>query len=262
MKRDVIKFHFKRCTKFFKKVPNNIIFHASVQKSGSQWLKAVFNDPEIRQLTNLTTYPQHRYEWNEFKGRFPNKSFVPGLYISYQLYEEIEKPDRYFTLYILRDPRDLVVSWYYSMKYSHGLMGKVHKHRANLNELNEDDGITYCIDHFHLKLSFMKDWVLNCNDPNVVFLKFEDLVKNPSEILYKVFMENGYDIEKEKLSTILANYTKDAMRSKELAVKGQKDSDKSHYRKNSSKWQDVFSDNHIEYFNKVNGDIVKILGYD
>ena len=262
MKKKVIKFFVKKYLNFFRKPQYDTIYHVSLQKSGSQWLKAVFDDKEIRDLTNLTTYPQHRYEWTEFHKKFPKKSFVPGLYISYQLYEEIEKPDRYITMYVLRDPRDLIISWYYSMKYSHGLMGKVHKHRSNLIKLTEDEGIFYCIDHFQLKLSYMKDWVLNCKDSNVVFLKFEDLIKDPDEVLYNFFTKNGYKIEKDKLSKILSNYTKEAMRNRELARESQKNSNQLHYRKKSSRWQDVFSDEHIAYFNKLNGDIVQILGYE
>jgi len=49
--------------------------------------------------------------------------------MSYDLYEEIQKPERYRTIYVQRDPRDVIVSWYWSMLETHVLMGKVGKYR-------------------------------------------------------------------------------------------------------------------------------------
>lgn len=256
-KTTVLKFFLKRFARQLQRPELTNIYHASVQKSGSQWLKALFTDKRIENITKLTAYPQHRYEWNEFKLRFPTKSFVPGLYISYQSYEEIIKPEKYSTMYILRDPRDLVVSWYYSMKYSHGLMGKVAKHRKNLEDLDENEGLSYCIRHFQLKLSFMKDWVLNCTDPNVFFLKFEDLINKPIDILFDFFNRNGYDIEKDELKMVIQDYSKEKMREKEN-TQGKKHF---HYREKPSNWQESFNEEHIELFKKINGNVVEILGY-
>jgi endonuclease III-like uncharacterized protein len=57
------------------------IYHASIQKTASQWIKAIFNDQRIKKHTNLFTYPQHRYEWDDFHKKFPKYTFVSGLYI-------------------------------------------------------------------------------------------------------------------------------------------------------------------------------------
>lgn len=233
------------------------IFHASVQKTGSQWIKAVLNDPRIRKKTGLIVYPQHRYEWDEFQKKFPRKTFVPGLYLSYQSYEEIVKPNNYKTIYVYRDPRDLIVSWYYSMKYSHGLMGKVYKHRSNLEKLNDEDGISYCIKHFQLKLSFMKDWFLNCKDENVIFVKFEDLTANPVNEFSAIFERCNIEITESELKRVLGNYTKEKMRERNKKNGGKV----SHYRKGGKSWEELFTEKHHSLFKRVNGDIVNLLGY-
>jgi hypothetical protein len=103
-------------------LPQNI-YHASVQKTGSHWVKSIFSDPRIRRYTHLHSYPGHRYEWTEFHTRFPKYHFVPGLFISYGSYEEIRKPEHYKTFYIIRDPRDIVVSGYCSIRVPHRLAG-------------------------------------------------------------------------------------------------------------------------------------------
>jgi len=256
-----LKFYKDKTKGLFLKPDITNIYHASVQKSGSQWLKQVFNDKVIVKYTKLALYPQHRYEWTEFKSKFPRKTFVPGLYISYQSYEEIIKPERYKTIYVIRDPRELIVSWYYSMKFSHGLMGKVYKHRKNLNNMNEDEGIMYCINHFQLKLSFMKDWVLNCNDENVVFVRFEDLTKKPKEEFSNLFQNLGIKIEEEVLHKVLDNYSKDKMRKRQSATKVSKQTKHSHYRDKPTGWKEMFNDEHIKQFKSINGNVVEILGY-
>jgi hypothetical protein len=252
-----IKYSINSIRNTFNPSPITNIYHASVQKTGSQWIKDIFNDPKIRNKTRLTTYPQHRYEWDEFQKKFPENCFVPGLYLSYQSYEEIVKPVKYKTLYVCRDPRDLIVSWYYSMKYSHGLMGKVFKHRKNLQKMSEENGISYCIKHFQLKLSFIKDWFLNCDDTNVIFLRLEDLVKNPVGGFSHIFNECNIDISKKDLEQVMQNYTKEKMRERE-----NRDKEMSHYRNNGKTWEELFTKEHLKLFNNLNGNIIDLLGYE
>jgi len=245
------------------KISNNTnvdnIYHATIQKTASQWVKAIFSDNRIKKITGLETFPQHRYEWDDFYKKFPKYTFVPGLYISYQLYEEINKPNEYRTFYIIRDPRNLVVSWYYSMLETHGLMGKVPKHRNNLKSLSFEEGITYCIKALHLKFSFMRSWIYNQEDPNVLIVKFEDLTKEPLETYNEIFKHCEYEIPTQTLKDVLDNYSKEKMRKKDLK---QREDNKSHYRKKKTDWREVFTEEHLDLFYKQTGNLVELLGYD
>lgn len=235
------------------------VYHASIQKTGSQWLKEIFQDKRIQKYTGLAVYPQHRYEWGEFKKRFPKYTFVPGLYIPYSLYEEIEKPERYKTIYIVRDPRNIVISWYYSMLETHGIMGKVSKHRLQLKSLSFEEGIAYCIKSQQLQLSFVRDWIQNQNDPNVLIIKFENLISSP-EIQYKnIFKHCNIYIPDSILDNVIADYTKDKMREKDLNKR--LDSSKSHYRNQNSDWREVFTKEHENLFYQITGNLIDLLGY-
>lgn len=235
------------------------IYHASVQKTGSQWIREIFSDPEIVRRTGLRIHPQLRYEMGQFKKTFPRFTFIPGLYIPYPLYKEIKKPDRYKTIYVIRDPRDIVVSWYYSMKYTHELMGTVSEHRRNLRQLNEAEGVTYCIEHLQWKFSFVRTWWYNQTDPDVHLVKFEELISNPLAEWVKIFEHCEIEINIGTLQEVLSRYTKDKMRKRDLKRQAGR---LSHYRKGKKGWKDLFTETHVERFKCINGDLVKELGYN
>ncbi len=236
------------------------VYHACIQKTGSQWISAVFRDPRTREASGLSPFPQFRYEWGEMRTRFPPHTYVPGLYISRGLYDEIEKPEPYRTIYVVRDPRDTVVSWYHSMRDSHRLMGKVHEHRRALVEMSVSEGISYCIRQFQLKLSFVRSWLEADDDAHVKFVRLEDLADNPFEG-YRAIMDHcQIDIGDAKLEEVLKDYTKEKMRERDLEVRGE--DAKSHYRRGGSDWREVFTEEHERLFRQVNGNLVELMGYE
>ena len=235
------------------------VYHACVQKTGSQWINAVFRDQRIRRASGLEPFPQFRYEWGEFREKFPTYTYVPGLYISRGLYEEIEKPDRYRTIYVLRDPRNIVVSWYHSMRESHRLMGKVFDHRRALQELDFDEGLAYCIKAFQLKFSFMRSWAYARDDDHTLFIRLEELGAAPVDGFLNIMEHCGISIERPTLEEVLTDYTKEKMRERDLAVR---DGDTSHYREESTDWRDAFTERHRQLFREVTGNLVDLLGYE
>jgi len=244
--------------------PQNI-YHASVQKTGSHWVKSVFSDPRIRTYTRLATYPGHRYEWDEFHKRFPRYHFVPGLFISYGSYEEIEKPDRYKTFYVIRDPRDIVVSWYFSIRDTHRLAGKVGQYRERLRSLDREEGISFCIRTLAYKFAFMRTWAYNADDPNVLMVKFENLVREPVQHWGKIFDHCGIEIPSTELRSVLGDYDKEGMRKREQKrsfLRKRSASNRSHYRKGGRNWEDLFTEKHRAMFAEINGNLLSVLGYD
>jgi hypothetical protein len=239
--------------------PQNVYF-ATVQRSGSQWIKHVFSDPRVVAYTDLAVYPQHRYEWNEFRERFPLYTFVPGLYMSYDLYEEIEKPDNYWTFYVLRDPRSIAVSWYWAALETHTLLGKIGAYRADLQQLDFADGLTYSIKALAGKFTDMRTWAYHAHDPRVRFVRFEELTKDPLAELGALLEHCRLEVPESVLASVLDDYTKAKMRERDLARRPHLSD--SHYRSKSSHHADVFTAEHYRLFEAVTGDLVSLLGYD
>jgi hypothetical protein len=241
------------------KQPANI-YYATIQKTGSQWIKAVFGDPRIEKRSGLKVFPQYRYEEGEFKKRFPSNTFVPGLYISPALYREIKKPYNYRTFYVIRDPRDIVVSWYYSTRDFHPLMGQIGTHREQLKELNFEDGIAYCIKELSMKFNYMRNWYYEAQSEECIKLfKFEELTADPINSFDRIFEHCKIDVERKTLEIVLQDYSKERMRKRDLE---NKETDQSHYREKASKWEEAFNKQHIELFQDVNGDLLDLLDYE
>jgi hypothetical protein len=240
--------------------PLQNVYFPTVQRSGSQWMKAFFSNMRIRRFTGLRPFPQRRYEWGEFVRRFPLYTFVPLLYVSYDLYEEIEKPPRYRTFYVMRDPRSVVVSWYHAMLKTHVLMGKVGRYREDLSRLLFDDGISYCIRALTGKFADMRTWWDHRDDPNVTLLRFEDMIQDPAASMAGILEACGFQVPPPVLADVMRDYTKDSMRKKDPRTEA--DPDNCHYRATTSDHHEAFTDDHYRLFRDVTGNLVTYLGYE
>lgn len=239
--------------------PIDNLYFATVQRSGSQWLRQLFSDARLRQHTGLAGFPQHRYEWGEFFKRFPAYTFVPGLYMSYGLYDEIRKPPRYRTLYVIRDPRSIVVSWYWAARDTHSMMGKIPKHRAILKHLNQEAGISYAIREHTTRFADMRTWAYNSDDRHVTIMRFEELTANTFAAIDALLQECDVVVPPDELAEILSHYTKEKMRNRDLRSRSA--GAESHYRKRTSDYRSVFTSEHTRLFRSIAGDLPELLGY-
>ena len=90
------------------------IFHCCVQKTASQWFKSVFCDEIFYQNTGLAaeSYSKVGLRQDTYDA-VPLRKVATPLYISYANYLELPKPKAYKTFFVTRDPRDIVVSFYF-----------------------------------------------------------------------------------------------------------------------------------------------------
>ncbi len=241
------------------KSPQNI-YHASIQRTGSRWIRSIFSDPRIQRHTGLWTYPQHEYEIAEQHRKFPKYTFVPGLYISYEQYIRIDKPKKHRTFYVTRDPKNAVLSWCKSMRSSHKLTNKsVAYYRKKLSKLNFDDALSSAIKLYSVKISFMKDWCMQARDnEKVMLVKFEDIIRDTLEEIKKILSHCGINIDKNVLKKVINERDKESMRERDKKRRGGGDSD---YRNKRTSWKEEFSKDHLSLFREINGNASGIIGY-
>ncbi len=239
------------------------IYHCCTQKTASQWFRAVFSDPVIIRHTGLDPEPYVALglRYANLDKPLPPHTVGVHLYIDHPTYAALPKAEPYRSFFVLRDPRDLVVSWYFSARYSHARNPIILEMRAELERLEERDGFRYVIDKvaefgtFEAQLS----WVEAPPDPHVRIFRYEDLAADNAAFLGRLL-----DWLEIRLSP--AEFEALARRNSfERLSHGRKQGEeaaRSHYRKGvAGDWKNHFDEAIMAHFRAVTGDLVTRLGY-
>ena len=93
--------------------------------------------------------------------------------------------------HIIRDPRDIVVSAYFSHRNSHSTSAwsELEPHRETLLKLDKDDGITEEIRFRERSFRHMRTW--NYDQPHILEVRFEDLIDRHYETMLTMFDHLG-----------------------------------------------------------------------
>jgi len=94
--------------------------------------------------------------------------------------------------HLIRDPRDIVVSTYYSDLLSHPLTAdwpQLTDIRNQLQQMNKDDGLLWEIEHLWGVFNALETW--DYTQPNVLEVRLESLMANPAPEFVKIFVFLG-----------------------------------------------------------------------
>lgn len=193
--------------------------------------------------------------------------------------------------HVVRDPRDIIVSAYFSHKNSHGTRDwpELVKIRERLSELSLSDGLMYEFEVLAGTVTDIAEW--DYNQSNILELKYEVLIQDPYQILLDVFQHLGLAKEIHADSTkqilhllrsnirnrFLGNQVRDFLYFSELMQviqdnsfskksEGRKRGEENvahHYRKGvAGDWRNYFEDRHIDFFKERYNDCLIKLGYE
>jgi hypothetical protein len=197
-----------------------------------------------------------------FDGPLPKRVIGTHLYIGYPTYLTIPKPESYRTFFILRDPRDIVVSWYFSTRYSHPSTGLIPERRKKLENLSLSDGLKYSIDAIERSGLFwsQRSWIHNSEDHgNVRVFRYEDFAHENRSFLKQLFDYLNIVIPEDEFFALYDQHRFE--RYSEGRTKGMEEP-KSHYRKGMpGDWINYFDSATIVHFRKVTKDLLEVLGY-
>lgn len=248
--------------------PFENIYHCCTQRTASQWFKALFSDYTVYKYTGLKVFPFNqivKLRDARFDDPFPKRTIGANMYIDYSVYATIPKPPNYRTFFILRDPRDIVVSWYFSIRYSHAVViDSIAEVRKLLEKLSVSEGLKYSIDILEEAGLFraQKSWmhVSSEDQKNIRIFRYEDFVRDERPFLKQLF--DYMDIampEKEFISLYERHRFENYSEGRKKGVEDQK----SHYRKGESgDWVNYFNDSILGHFLRVTEDLLKVLGYE
>ncbi len=249
------------------------IYHCCVFKTGSQWTRAVLEHPLVKNASGMKCYRYENDLPNQadtrkicerfFDAPLPENTILSPLFLSYECFDSIPKPKDYRAFFVMRDPRDIVVSWYFSMKHSHTANNAIDRTRSKLNSMSAEEGMLKAIDVLDKTGVFMalSSWGNGYqNDKNVRLFRFEDLT-GPDNIdaFLELFEHCCIPLNRNKTKSILKDLSFE-----KLAGRQQGTEDiKSHYRKGvAGDWKNHFTPEISSQFSSTTGDLLTVLGYE
>jgi hypothetical protein len=240
------------------------VFHCTVQRSGSHWLRAILSDPRTYEWSGLTRYPletqfpqgvdPRKLTERTFPEPFPANTILTPLYLDYACFQKIPKPGPYRVVFVHRDPRDVVVSWYFSVKHSHAAHGEVARIRWQLAEMSSEAGLLYAIDYVEAFGLFeaQRSW-LNADDPNVLLVRFEEMIApGGAPVIEQILQHCDIRMPRSVLTAVLDDYSFTSLSGR---LQGDEDRN-SHYRKGmAGDWRAYFTDRIAARFKEAGGDM-------
>lgn len=233
------------------------VYAASCPKAGSQWTKALFDHPIVRAHTGLFTLPQFAY----YRGRrraFPAATFVPGVYLSYPAYASIPKPYSHRTVYVFRDPRDIVVSGYFASFGAHPDMLGLAERREKMSSMSVEEGLLYSLQESAHHFRDMATWV-DVADERVATWRLEDISADPEATVPKILAHCGVNLSDGELAQVLDETSREALQRQDLARRAP--GADSHYRVTRQGFRELFGAEHYEAVENVVPGLVERLGY-
>ncbi|MGH7858702.1 MAG: sulfotransferase domain-containing protein [Candidatus Binatia bacterium] len=266
-------------------------------KCGTRWLYAI-----VRQVCAELGLRQEEVHNSAMAdgdlGAFMRRRNLDFVAYTNAEYAYVPNLGRFRGFHVIRDPRDVVVSAYFSHRYSHPTreFPGLGEHRERLAGLPKEEGLLAEIEYSDFVLRSMYEW--NYDNPDVLELRIEDVTANPYQRALEVFRFLGL-VEDERFGVLararhlavtagrsIASLGRGVVRSpfslKALPAErllgivyendftrksgGRKPGEEdvtSHYRKGvAGDWMNHFRPEHVAMFKKKYDDVLVKLGYE
>ena len=187
----------------------------------------------------------------------PNRIY-PAACLTKEEFDAIALPANTRRFLVIRDLRDVMVSGYFSLRYSHVADPNLARHRRVLESLDQENGMLYLIHAWaFLSAAIQRSW-LSAREP---FFRFEDITQNPTENFRKILLEHcALTIDPAALDEVLARHH--FSRYSGGRDKGNEDIH-SHYRKGiPGDWRLYFSEKTKAEFKRLFNDVLVLGGYE
>ncbi len=230
------------------------ILHFTHYKAGSQWIKAILRACVPDRIV------EPRADFSQFLAEPVKTGWIyPTLYISREEYMKTPVPEPHRLFFVMRDLRDTLVSYYFSLKHSHpAINDHITTMRDRLNAVSAEEGLLMLIERY---LDGMRDVQLSWIDAGVPVLRYEDLLSNDVALLEEVLIGHcGLPVTSDRLAKIVRSQRFEQRTGGRS--RGQEDR-QSHQRKGiAGDWRNTFTPAVTDAFKARHGHVLVKTGYE
>jgi hypothetical protein len=244
---------------------HDYVIHACVWKSASQWVRMVLSDPRVYRHSGLQPMPCDAETWKtlvEQDWSVPRRRIVTPVYATYASVKTALAAHGGVSFFVKRDPRDLLVSRYFSRLSAHPLSPKIAQLRKELEGMSERDGLIHVLGDFQPIASILDSWsrIDGTPDPRVVVTSYEALTGVDGAPAWRAVLDHcDIRLTDAEIEALLERYSfKNLSGGREAGeeVKSHK------YRKGQAgDWLNYFDDDLKTAFVAATGDLTERLGY-
>jgi hypothetical protein len=275
--------------------PDRLIAYFGHHKCASTWIHNIVGN--VCDETGLQcSYLANDEMFNHDLPGFVEQNDVDFLCLVNANIEHVRQLPEFRGFHMVRDPRDILTSAYFSHLHSHqtGAWPALVEHRAKLQQVGEDEGLYLEMD-FNAEV-FKDMWTWDYEQPNVMELKQEVFTKDPLNGFVEVFrflgvLDETHHGKKAQARFLLSSAANVISRHSKLPIgktmstfpverllgivhnhrfetktagrEAGKEDVKSHYRKGKAgDWRNHFTPDHVAAFKERHNELLIRLGYE
>ena len=230
-----------------------VIFHLTHWKAGSQWVKTVLAEAQAQRVVGMKADMSHLSRDPIIEGGW----YTP-VYMARPNFERAIDPaldKRVFV--VIRDLRDTLISWYFSLKVSHApSFPGIIPVRNQLLDLNLEDGLKLLIEEkLEVIANIQTSWI-NSNEP---LFRYEDLLTDTFTSFKKIFAHCALHVPDRKCREIVQKHSFE----RKTGRKRGEEVITSHFRKAIvGDWKNYFTDSIKTLFKEKFGPVLIDTGYE
>lgn len=236
--------------------------HVTLGKAGSQWVRDVLSDPEIFTLQpGLRLIPPFRggeYGIAEFAKEPPGTFASPIFHVRYDTWKHFAAPDdRCIT--VLRDPRDSIVSWAFSLAYSHVTEEHVQIIRPTLLALDLRGKLEVAMYTFWESSAAQRSWAGKAETKTELVVRYEDIVRDQRALFRRMLDFYGWSVPEDVLVRVIDRLSFEKRSGRKRGEK----QEFSHYRNGlAGDWKNYFDRDLAQRFEAACPSLLVDLGYE